>query len=266
MWITNWLTNLFEVADRYLIVHRSGLAEAQALALVGQYHSSRIIPLLLMGVSDLLASLVLPHLTHDWELGNRAAVSHRMNLIVKALGLGLASASVGTVLVAPLLFDKIFHGKFAAGKEVLPLVLTYCAWWGLSGLANTYLWCTEKVRVGTISILVGLIATVVLNLILLPMYGLLGAATASLLARLLTLVVMYSFARANGLRWDRGALLATAAPALVLLGPWPSLAGLLTLFALAAFTGTILNTDEKRELAAVWHNNTARLRTLFGTH
>ena len=41
VWVTNWVSNSFELADRYMIVHFGGLDAHAALDLVGQYHSAR---------------------------------------------------------------------------------------------------------------------------------------------------------------------------------------------------------------------------------
>ena len=50
VWVTNLLYNLFDVIDRYMIVHTSSAADP--LAEIGNYHSSRIVPLLLVSVAS----------------------------------------------------------------------------------------------------------------------------------------------------------------------------------------------------------------------
>ena len=69
VWLTNLLCHLFGVVDRYMLVHWSGLDNAAALALVGQYHASRIVPLLFLSVADLLAGIV--HAVSEPRLGSR---------------------------------------------------------------------------------------------------------------------------------------------------------------------------------------------------
>src|SRR5262249_38147298 len=69
VWVGNLLYNLFDVADRYMIVHTSNAPDP--LAVVGAYHSSRIVPLLLVSIATLLGTMLLPHLSHDWEAGRR---------------------------------------------------------------------------------------------------------------------------------------------------------------------------------------------------
>ena len=73
VWATDWLTNVFDIVARYMIVHHSGLDAAEALAQVGNYHSARVVPVLLVTIAGMLASAALPHLSHDWERGDRRA-------------------------------------------------------------------------------------------------------------------------------------------------------------------------------------------------
>src|SRR5262245_2297740 len=55
IWFTNLLCNLFAVVDRYMLLHYSGLDSVAALEQVGNYHSSRVVPILLISLADLLA-------------------------------------------------------------------------------------------------------------------------------------------------------------------------------------------------------------------
>ena len=161
VWVTNLLYNLFDVVDRYMIVHTARVADP--LAEVGNYHSSRIVPLLLVSISTLLGTMLLPHLSHDWEAGRRKAVSDRMNLALKLLGLLLFTGSIAILLAGPWLFGVAFKGKFAGGMAVLPWTLTYCMWFGMATMAQMYLWCAERARLGCAALLTGLVTNVVLN-------------------------------------------------------------------------------------------------------
>ncbi|KKL12469.1 hypothetical protein LCGC14_2535460, partial [marine sediment metagenome] len=119
------LTSLFEIVDRYMIVHYSGGSAAAALARVGDYHSSRVVPVLLVSIAAMLGTMITPHLSHDWEAGRRDRVSARLNLFLKLLAFALIVGAVVVVFAAPLLFGVAFQGKFAGGLAVLPWTLTY---------------------------------------------------------------------------------------------------------------------------------------------
>ena len=69
VWAVNLLYNLVGVVDRYMIIHYAPAAEP--LALVGDYHSSQVVPMLMVSVSGIVGGILLPYLSHDWEAGSR---------------------------------------------------------------------------------------------------------------------------------------------------------------------------------------------------
>ena len=249
MWVTNLLARLFDVIDRFMIIHHSGLPSDQALGEVGVYHSARLVPLLFVAVAGLLGSLVTPHLSHDWEAGRRESVVRRLNMMLKLLLGVLLGASVATLFCAPVLFEVAFHNKFEGALTVLPLSLAFCIWFGTIAVAQNYLWCAERPLLSTLALFVGLVLNIALNLVLLPRYGLAGAAAATASANLMALVLVYFFSRAHGMRIDRGLWLLSLLPVVLILGPWPSLAALIAVVAAAALTGIVFNRDEKIDIA-----------------
>src|SRR5690606_33674978 len=67
MWLNDLLVNLFDVADRYMILHFSQGSEGHALASVGQYHSSFVLGTLIITFGEMVAGIVLPYWSRDWE-------------------------------------------------------------------------------------------------------------------------------------------------------------------------------------------------------
>jgi len=258
LWVTNLLANLFELVDRYMIVHYSGLSVSEALEQVGNYHSSRVVPLLFVGIAALLSSVVTPHLSLDWEAGRRQAVVTRLNLVLKVFAAALFTGSVATLLVAPYLFEIGFRGKFAAGMAVLPLTLTYCTWFGLSVVALNYLWCAERAALSSLALLLGLVLNVTLNMTLLPRFGLEGAVWATAAANLLVLVLVYQFSRLHGMRVHLGTWLVSLAPATLYLGLLPALGALLALVLACLMSGAVLDAEEKQQITRALRHAAAR--------
>jgi O-antigen/teichoic acid export membrane protein len=259
IWAANLLANLFGVIDRYMLVHCSGLDAAAALADVGNYHSSRIVPLLLIGVASLLGSILMPYLSHDWEAGRRKQVAARMNLAVKLVALALLAAGVGVLLAAPLLFNIAFAGKYDGGLAALPWTLTYCVWFGVAIVAQNYLWCCERAKLCSAALLAGLLLNVGLNLVLVPRYGLMGAVWGTAAANLLALLLPFAFSRAAGMRFDRGAWALALAPAALGFGAWPAAVALAGLLAAALRGERLFNFEEKQQLRSVARGYLGRL-------
>ena len=113
--VINLLWNLFDVVDRYMIVHLMPGPAAEALAEVGNYRSSRVLPLLLSSVTIMIAGALLPHLSHDWEAGRRRRVSDRLNLFLKIWAILLTAGAAAVLFIAPGLFRIGFQSKFSGG-------------------------------------------------------------------------------------------------------------------------------------------------------
>ncbi|HWB09120.1 MAG TPA: lipopolysaccharide biosynthesis protein [Pirellulales bacterium] len=250
VWVSNALANTFGLADRWMLIHFSGLGEAEALAQVGQYHSARVVSLLFLGIAEMLAGMATPHLACDWEAGRRVEVSRRLNFILKLFALGLYLASVGLLLASPLLFGVALAGKYAAGMVLLPWTLTYCTWGALAVVATNYLWCAERARWASLSLALGLATNVGLNAWLLPRFGLFGAVWATSAANFAMLAAMYASAWSCGMRFHRGTLLASVAPLAVAFGTWPALLVSIALTLLGLRGNWLFTPQEQQELAA----------------
>ena len=218
--------------------------------------------MLLVSVAAMMATMITPHLSHDWEAGRRDRVSAQLNLFIKLLAFALTACAVAFLLVAPLLFNVAFEGKFAGGQAVLPWTLTYAVWFGVAMVAQNYLWCVEKTYLASLSLAVGLGANVALNVVLLPRMGLLGAVMATTAANLVALVLVVWFSRLAGFRLDRGAWVILGVPPAMCLGPWIAALVLLAIVLEALRSERILSRDEKARLAAGLQRYAAVLQRL----
>ncbi len=261
IWVSNWLTNLFEVVDRYMLLHFSNFSPIVAMEQVGHYHSARVVPVLLVSVSGLLASLLLPHLSHDWETGHREQVSRRVNLTLKLFGLLLVAGGALILLAAPFLFGVVFEGKFDGGHAVLPWTLAYCCWFALALLAETYLWCSERASLGSLAFGIALAANIGLNLLLVPRYGLQGAVIATAISNLLGLALVLWLAAMCGLRVSRGVGIVIALPLLLIWGLTALAVGLALVLAIVLLSDWLLCSDEKQRLLNLFIEYRERLRT-----
>lgn len=89
LWTMNLLMNIFLLSDRYMIVHLLPAGGLDGLSAVGQYPSSRIIPLLFMSVATMFAGVLLPYLTADWEVGRKDAVRQSMRPLLSGVSIML---------------------------------------------------------------------------------------------------------------------------------------------------------------------------------
>jgi O-antigen/teichoic acid export membrane protein len=260
VWIMNFLANLFAVIDRYMLVHWGNASANEALVQVGHYHSSRLVPLLLLSVADLLSSILLPYLSQDWEAGRRHAVGTRLNFVLKLTSLAAFAGGVCVLLVAPVLFGVALKGKYEGGLTVLPLTLSYCAFNGIAMVALTYLWCAERTFLSVLPMAAALIVNVVLNLVLVPHYGLAGAVIGTTIANFGCLATVYWLSHLMGMRFDSGTLVLSGLPAALVAGPEMAVPVLAVVLAAVSICPTLFNGDERKQFSEWMQELVRRLR------
>ena len=251
IWVTNVLTNVFSVVDRYMILHFSSFETDYALEMLGNYHSSMIVPVLLISVTNLLVGAMTPHLSHSWEQGDRREVNNLINLSLKILAIVMTIGGVAVLWICPLLFEYAFGNKFADGLRILPWTVAGCIWFSVLLVAQTYTWCTEKSRRAALPLLVGLVANVALNLILMPLWGLLGAVVATGLATLASVTSQFLINRHLGMQTCLGIWVAAVLPFIVTLGPNVGLAGVALLIFISLTTELLITQDERQRVYQV---------------
>ncbi|MCC6493541.1 MAG: lipopolysaccharide biosynthesis protein [Pirellulales bacterium] len=254
VWVTNLLTHLFAIVDRYMLVHCAGMSPQQALDQIGHYHSSRIIPLLMVSVAEMLSGLVMPHLSHDWEIGRRREVSSRLNLAVKLTALGMLAFGACVLAAGPLLFHVVLQGRYDVGLRVLPWSVAACVFYSLYLVGQNYLWCAEKNWLQTAPLALGLLVNLLFNLLLLPHYGLYGCVVSSTLAAAACFASVMGLNRRHGMAVDRGTWLIGAAPLALGFGATAATTAACIAAALCIATEAVLTGAERSDLKALAGN------------
>jgi O-antigen/teichoic acid export membrane protein len=245
-----------------MLKHFSALEPVTADALVGQYYTSRVFPLLLVSVALMFASSLLPHLIRDWEAGRHEIAMQSINRAVKVTAVGFTVGAAMLLFAAPIIFTWAFGGKYDAGLTVLPGTLVYCVWFSMIFFANRYLLCAENAKAGSIAFGVGLAANIALNYFLAPRFGLAGVVFATGVANAVALAITYGVSWRAGMQWDRGIVFATVLPLALCLGGWHALA----VSMLACFVGWrggwLFVETEKEALSEMLHKLVQRVRSL----
>ncbi len=200
MWVTNLCANLFDTADRFMLVHLSGLSDADAI--VGQYHAGRVVPLMLVSIAGMLSGVVLPHLVADWEAGRSEQLAGRLNRMVEWSLIGFTACGVGILGSSGWLFGWLLGGKYDAGLSILPWTLVYSIWFGTMMLMQNYLWCLEQARAVVSVYIVGIVVNLGLNAWWIPLDGLNGAVWATTLSLAIGVVATQRACARHGFTWS----------------------------------------------------------------
>lgn len=218
LWVMNIITNLFGMSDRYMILHWMPGGDDVTRAAVGQYHSARIVPLLLTSLAAMVAGVLLPYLSADWEKGLKNQVVERLKQTLAAMSVLFTLGGAATLVLSPWLFGQLLQGRYAAGLSLMPMAMVYCTWTALATIAQSYLWVTEKGKWVGVAVAIGLVLNVIGNWLLLPVYGLYGAVLATCLANAAVLVVLWWTMHRVGYEIDRDTVTMSLLPATLLIG------------------------------------------------
>ncbi len=263
LWISNLLHNLFEVSDRYMLIHWSDTTADVAQAMVGQYHSGRVIPLLMVSIAVMVAGVLLPYMSAAWEAGKKSDAVRQLNWCYKLVGVSFTFCGLGVVLTSPIFFDWILQGRYNDGLAVLPLTLVYCTWFSLFTVGQDYLWVAEKGKLATLAVGLGLVANIILNVILIPWCGLSGAVIATTVGNFLVVLLILWLNHRHGCRTDLGIWLISVLPLVLLLGPTIACSVLLGVVVVGHQTNWIFSSAEKQQGLAVWERFVAKYRGKF---
>lgn len=245
LWASNLLNNLFEVSDRFMLLQWSNTTPEQAQAIVGQYHSGRVVPLLLVSISGVLAGVLLPYMSQAWESKNRKSAIKQSNVTVKVVAISFTLCGTMALLFAPFLFNVILQGRYDSGLSVLPVTLVYCIWFSLMSVGQNYLWVAEKGKWAVLAIGLGLLINLSLNFALIPEMGLTGAVIATAIGNLAIVLMIFGINHHIGCKTDLGIWLSALVP-IVLLAPTPIAIIAATGIAVLCWTTTIFfSTEEK---------------------
>jgi O-antigen/teichoic acid export membrane protein len=247
VWTMNLLINLFEVVDRYTLLYLAATPE-QGAALVGQFHSAKILPVLLTSLTSLVSAMLLPYLAKDWEAGETHRVRTSLAFTIKSAIFAFFLISIGAMIFAPWLFQYVLKNKYQEGLEAMPLALIYCCFSASSVLLQNYFWCAEKGRVVGLITALGLVANLLLNLWWVPVFGLMGAMAATAISGVAILLLTLFSLRMVQIRFGWSFYLIAMLPLLLLLGPSIAMLGAVIVAILTSRTSFIFDEAEKRIL------------------
>ena len=219
LWAMNLLINLFFLSDRYMILHLLPGAEGGGQAAVGQYHSGRIIPGLLMSLATLISGVLMPYMTADWEAGRQQRVRERMQQILYAIAALFTAGAAVSLWIAPWLFAEFLEGRYSEGLELMPMAFVISIWFALATVGQEYLWVAERGKWVAVAIGIGLLVNIALNAVLLPLWGLHGAVVATMLANAVMLVGLWAAMARHGFPVDTNTIFLSLLPATLLAGP-----------------------------------------------
>ena len=196
----------------------------------------------------MLGGVLLPYMSVHREAAKPEKAVNQLNSTVKLVSFGFTAGGILVMFLSPILFTWILEGRYDAGLGVLPLTLVYCTWFCLFIVGQDYLWVAEKGKWAALAIFVGLFANIILNMTLIPIWGLNGAVVATTIGNLINLLMVFGFNHYFGCKADGGILACIAAPLLMLINPIWGTVCMIALLTIACRSDWFFSAEEKTEI------------------
>lgn len=243
---------LFDFVDRWMLARLLSLKQA------GTYSLAPVIAGGMFFVGSSLSSVVTRR--GAWLLGHgNEAAAHRQVWAGSSLSV---FASLGYVVavraVEPWLW-RMAGPSWAEAASALPYTLTYYAFYNSFYLLGSFAAFAEKPWVNMLAGFFGVAANIVLNLTMIPRFGIVGAAGATLISLTVMMACHVVFALVRGINMPGRAWLLIMLPVVSLLpGIWTAVALAMALF--VWFRTNVLCSDSERRIVLAWQ---ARMRRSF---
>jgi len=172
VWISSVLQSAGRSSDRIMLGFLSTIAE------VGIYGAGYTVSILFAFPLRAMGPVFQPYIVEFYEQRNFEEIGNMYNTMVRWSALFVIPSFIGLIC-----FGEVFTGIFGAGFErayLVMIVLSFAQMIStISGLAGTLLNMTEKQGVHARINAWGFVIAIVLNFLLIPGFGALGAAVAT---------------------------------------------------------------------------------------
>ena len=181
-----WVVNS---GDRYVIVHYLGLEQVAIYS--AAYRLGQVLTFLVQPISFAL----LPAIARMWETGDRRKASVYMAQSLKYYTLLAAPAAAGLVILGPSVLRSLGTETFSVSQGLIAALVVGIFFVGLYQIYVYILYLQEKTKLLPLIFLLVAALNLGLNILLVPVIGILGAALTTCLSYFVQFAIVYWYTR-----------------------------------------------------------------------
>ncbi len=132
---------------------------------------------------------IMPALVYTWKKHGKKAVEKQTSTALKYYNLIAIPAVVGLCILSRKLFGTMIDLKYSSGVGIIAIVSIGMYWNGLNGILNKIWQLNEKTKNIFYIMLVSVAVNIILNIILIPNYGIIVAAITTLISYMVTTLI-----------------------------------------------------------------------------
>ena len=171
------------LADRFLLARLGSLAQAASYTLA-------------YSLGGVVSTLVLYPFTLAWpstmfSIAKRDDAANIFRLVFRWYGIVLLFATFGLSFVGTIALELFFPPAYQAAASIIPVIATSIMFYGVYITCMTGTYIRRKTWYAVVFTTIAALANVGLNIILIPLYGPMGAAVSTLVAYVLLALIGY---------------------------------------------------------------------------
>jgi O-antigen/teichoic acid export membrane protein len=217
---TVWFTVTPILASLFHYIDRLSLQRLMSASDQGIYSTTVNLSESISAIGLAISNVLYPHLSATWEAGNREKALKDLDLSLRVTSIVLLVAGLTLIVLGKWIILLLLGSEFVPGAQALPFLVVFYLFTILVWLFGVYPPLIEKTYVAVIGYVVALPCSVVLNLLLIPRLGIVGAALATMGSYFLMWCIVAAVCHRFGMPVNRR-MLAVCLLSFVLLLPVP---------------------------------------------
>ena len=161
----------------------------KSLAEVGIYETVLPTAIILVTIGSSLATVILPFVSEQWSKGNKEHLKELMFNIYQKAFLIIIHVSLIVFFFSTSILQILFGREFIIGDLALKILIIGTIFFSLAVINNNVLAAIGKPKIVTKIISLVMVINIILNLFLIPIFGIVGAAITTSISYLITLVL-----------------------------------------------------------------------------
>lgn len=182
--------SIYNMMDKIMLGYMTNMSE------VGFYENAEKIIKMIQSLIVAVGTVMLPRMTAVFSHSNDDKGNKYIDLAMKAVMIYVSAAIFG-ILATGKLFSEIYFGSgFNRTGELLMLLVTTVFFFGIGNVLRTQLLIPRKMdSVFVISSLIGAGLNIIVNAVMIPIWGAVGASIATIFAEVSVCIYQFFMAR-----------------------------------------------------------------------
>ena len=241
--ITPAIGIMFSYVDRWMLNRFLGLHE------VGIYSVAVNISQMIFVFGMITGNVLMPNLSNMWEFGEKDKAMYTLNLAIKSVTLFVLFCGAGLVIFRRPLISLLYGSEYLEGVPVIPILLVFWILNVVVWVIGVYPLLIEKTYIPLVSIIPGLAINAALNYTLIPLYGIKGAANATMISYVFILSGILYHNKKEKMKINANTIVTCMTPAVLLLSNPLLITALVLILVLIVRSEYFLDKREKALLA-----------------